>query len=156
MRPLAISLLSVACLAGCASTDSVGIAVPPPGTAYRAQASNSFDDLARHSLAEGDPVHAQGAIEQALRINPFDPVALNNLAVAKTEQGQFHEGMELLQRAAQLAPGNAEIAANLSRLRVWNQNYAMIGAPGAPATQPGLQNLPPEPPMLWSPTASAR
>ena len=135
---------------GSASLPAAGL---PPADAGPAYAPGGFDSSARNSLAQGDVAGAEAGFGQAVNVNPFDPIALNNLAVAKTEAGQFHEALELLQRAERLAPQNTEVAANLARLRSWNQNYAMqdgstLGAEGAPAGAT-FKNLPPPPPPLW-------
>lgn len=97
---------------------------------------------------------------QALEVNPFDPVALNNLAVSKADQGQFQPAMALFERASRLAPDNAEVAANLARLRGYVQSYAAAGFD--PATIPSAGSpvsslrLPPEPPPLWTASSNRR
>jgi tetratricopeptide (TPR) repeat protein len=139
------------------SAASSSAALPgPPGDAYKiagpAYAPGGSDSRARSDLASGNVEGAEAGFEQAVDVNPFDPIALNNLAVAKTEAGQFHEALALLQRAERLAPQNNEIAANLARLRAWNQNYAMQDGStlGQPLMGTGnFKNLPPEPPALW-------
>ena len=105
-------------------------------------------------MAEGATDQSVMCFEEALGINPFDPVALNNLAAAKVEWGDFHSALELLKRAARLAPQDTEIAANLSRLRGWLNSYSEAGM-AAPGPQDLAQNqsgsLPPPPPPLWEP-----
>lgn len=122
-----------------------------------AAAGNPFEEYdydGRRHLAEGQPDKAAVSFEEALRINPFDPVALNNLAVARLEAGDFHSAFDLLKRAARLAPTDTEIAANLSRLRGWLNSYADAGLP-APSSQISQakpdSSLPPPPPPLWEP-----
>ena len=73
----------------------------------------------RAYLAEGDNAAAVRSYSQALDLNPFDPVAHNNLAVAKAAQGDYQTALDLLQRAVQLAPKRADIRDNLYRLRTW-------------------------------------
>ncbi len=73
----------------------------------------------RAYLAEGDNAAAVRSYSQALDLNPFDPVAHNNLAVAKAAQGDYQGAMDLLQRAVKLAPQRADIRDNLNRLRDW-------------------------------------
>lgn len=113
-----------------------------------------YDQDGRRLMAEGATDQAVMSFEEALRINPFDPVALNNLAAAKVESGDFHSALELLKRAARLAPQDTEIAANLSRLRGWLNSYSEAGM-AAPGPQDLAQNqsgsLPPPPPPLWEP-----
>lgn len=105
-------------------------------------------DPGLQGMAEGNTGQAELDFEKALEVNPFDPVALNNLAVAKAERGQFHEATALLERAAKLQPNNAEVVANLARLRGYVQGYAMAGVSGAmPKSVNGP--LPPPPPSLW-------
>lgn len=105
-------------------------------------------DPGLQGMAEGNTGQAELDFEKALDVNPFDPVALNNLAVAKAERGQFHEATALLERAAKLQPNNAEVVANLARLRGYVQGYAMAGVSGA-APRSVNGPLPPPPPSLW-------
>lgn len=124
---------------------------PPirPPTVARPAAAFGQDDSGLEGMAAGETERAEQSFERALEVNPFDPVALNNLAVAKAEQGQFHEATALLERAAKLQPDNAEIAANLARLRGYVQGYAMAGVEPAGPVQPQRSGLPPAPPPLW-------
>ena len=113
-----------------------------------------YDDLGRQGMAEGDSSKAEINFERALEVNPFDAVALNNLAVAKAEQGQFHEATAMLERAAKLSPDNADVAANLARLRGYVQGYAIVGMePLLPKSATGA--LPAPPPPLWGSVASS-
>jgi Flp pilus assembly protein TadD len=92
---------------------------------------------------------AQFRFERQLRVNPFDPAALNNLAVVKAGQGRYGDAKELLERAQRLAPDSVEIEANVTRLRIWMEQ---AGEPREP-TGPGLEGeFPPEPPRLWDTT----
>lgn len=152
-----LAAFSAALAAGCATTGQ-GSYVPPPSSSFEAggpaYAPGGVSSSARESLAQGDVAAAAAGFAEAVNVNPFDPIALNNLAVAKTEAGEFHEALGLLERASRLAPQNSEIAANLARLRSWNQNYAMddgrvVGQTGQGSTS-RYQNLPPEPPALWA------
>lgn len=99
--------------------------------------------------AAGDEVHPF-RFERQLRVNPFDPAALNNLAVVKAEQGRYDDAMDLLQRAARLAPGNAEIHANIGRLEAWKDSARTRDPMAEP--QPSVSQLPPDPPRLWNAT----
>lgn len=121
-----------------------------PPASVRPAANFGEEDAGLQGMAAGETERAEQSFERALEVNPFDPVALNNLAVAKAEQGQFHEATALLERAAKLQPDNAEIAANLARLRGYVQGYAMAGVEPAGPVQPSASGLPPEPPQLWS------
>jgi len=110
-----------------------------------------YDGEGRMGMAEGDPARAEFNFERALEVNPFDAVALNNLAVAKAEGGQFYEAMSLLERAAKLTPDNSDVVANLARLRGYVQSYATAGVgPTEGAARNYNGSLPPAPPALWS------
>lgn len=124
----------------------LGAPIRAPGGGYQA---NYGDDPGMQGMAEGNPEQAGLSFERALEVNPFDPAALNNLAVAKAEQGQFHEATALLERASKLQPNNAEIAANLARLRGYVQSYATAGMEAQPQ-RPQAGPLPPPPPSLWA------
>lgn len=121
-------------------------------------AGPEFDAYAqegRRYLAEGEPDRAALSFEEALRINPFDAVALNNLASARVEAGDYNRALDLLKRAARLAPEDRDIAANLSRLRGWLNSYSDAGmqAPHPDELSGFVANgrLPPPPPPLWEP-----
>ena len=128
-----------------------------PAETYDYAKYNTFQELGRRNMAEGDIGQAEDRFAEALQINPFDPVSLNNLAVAKAEQGEYHTAKELLERAQRLDEGNQTIKANLSRLRGWLNTYAgnELG-PRSRVTVPVARqagSLPPPPPALWNPTA---
>lgn len=124
-----------------------------PATVLPGDGLYGTTDPGLQGMAEGNTVQAELDFERALNVNPFDPVALNNLAVAKAEQGQFHEATALLERAAKLQPNNAEVAANLARLRGYVQSYAVAGVSPASARPVGGP-LPPAPPPLWGTIAT--
>lgn len=127
------------------------VAQPAFATPVDMDALYGYDGQGRQGMAEGDPTKAEFNFERALEVNPFDAVALNNLAVAKAERGQFYEAMSLLERAAKLAPDNSEVIANLARLRGYVQSYATAGVVPGPVAVNNLagSNLPPAPPPLW-------
>ena len=132
-----------------AQPPTLGQPIRPPAAAMPA-AKFGEADAGLQGMAEGETERAEQSFERALEVNPFDPVALNNLAVAKAEQGQFHEATAMLERAAKLQPDNAEIAANLARLRGYVQGYAMAGVEPAGQSPAAISgNLPPAPPALW-------
>lgn len=122
---------------------------PSFGTPVDMDALYGYDGQGRQGMAEGDPTKAEFNFERALEVNPFDAVALNNLAVAKAERGQFYEAMGLLERAAKLSPDNSEVVANLARLRGYVQSYATAGVGPTEATKTFSGTLPPAPPSLW-------
>lgn len=180
-RALLVSLLPLLVCVACASTPASTAPVPAPagyapvvaasGQRYQSQppalappirpptvarpaAAFGQEDSGLEGMAAGETERAEQSFERALEVNPFDPVALNNLAVAKAEQGQFHEATAFLERAAKLQPDNAEIAANLARLRGYVQGYAMAGVEPAGPAQPQSSGLPPAPPPLWGSRAA--
>lgn len=124
-------------------------AQPAFATPVDMDALYGYDGQGRQGMAEGDPMKAEFNFERALEVNPFDPIALNNLAVAKAERGQFYEAMAMLERAAKLAPDNSEVIANLARLRGYVQSYATAGVDATPVAKSFAGNLPPVPPSLW-------
>ena len=90
--------------------------------------------------------------QQDLDTNPFDPIALNNLAVTKAEQGDIYTAEDMLQRASRLAPNNLEIRRNLTRVLQWQEVQSSEFVPPAGYALPegfGQQGLPPPPPPLW-------
>lgn len=159
--PILPYCLAALVLASCAADDprAEGLNVRAPyasGEARGGVASGSpgspYSSMGRQSLAQGLPERAAYQFEEALKVNPFDPVALNNLAVAKAEQEDYHVAVELLSRAARLAPDDVEIAANLARLRNWVNSEALSGVDSDDRNgQADLSALPPPPPELWNP-----
>lgn len=123
-------IIAMACLLGAAGVQAAGTA---PG---------SSTGLDSREAARTAPV------------NPFDPVALNNLAVAKADEHQYQEALQLLERAARFAPDRKDILANYDRLKNWVNTY---GIPTREIRQQLLEarfsaparDIPPEPPALW-------
>jgi tetratricopeptide (TPR) repeat protein len=106
-------------------------------------------------LAEGDSAAAVQSYAELVRQNPFDPVALNNMAVAKAAAGDYQSALELLSRAAKIAPQRQDIRDNLSHLQAWQQQtHSVKLGPDLPATRPHAVGgagsaIWPEPPPLW-------
>jgi len=109
------------------------------------------------------PAHSQDEIgteanqfrfERQLRVNPFDPAALNNLAVVKAGQGRYADAYDLLQRAARLAPQSEEIRTNVGRLKAWMDTMGTRDPLAEPELT--LSQVPPEPPRLWNSTPPKR
>ena len=96
----------------------------------------------------------QFRFERQLRVNPFDPAALNNLAVVKAGQGHYDDAYDLLQRAARLAPQSEEIRANVNRLKAWMDTTGTRDPLAEPELT--LSQVPPEPPRLWNSTLPKR
>ncbi len=90
--------------------------------------------------------------EPAPLINPFDPIALNNMAVAEAARGRHQQALALLQRAVKLAPARADIAANLSSMRQWmvqSEGQAALGMAPRPLQLPYQESSVVQPPPLW-------
>jgi tetratricopeptide (TPR) repeat protein len=108
-------------------------------------------------LAEGDSAAAVQSYAELVRQNPFDPVALNNMAVAKAASGDYQSALELLTRAAKIAPHRQDIRDNLSHLQNWQQQTHSVKLGTAqPVLRPqtGNNGIWPEPPALWSATVA--
>ncbi len=114
------------------------------------------------------PKKQQGMLDAdpaaALAINPFDPIALNNMAIVEASRGRYQQASSLLQRAVKLAPARADIAANLSSLQRWLaqvEGQAALGMTPQPLQLPYQEASIPDVPALWSqpppltPTATA-
>lgn len=63
---------------------------------------------------QGDRETAIEAWRQAVALNPGDPVAVNNLALALKEQNRFTEAADLLERGLATSPEVAELHYNLA------------------------------------------
>lgn len=103
-------------------------------------------------MASGDIQSAAATYAAASQANPFDPVALNNQAVALAAKGDLNSAMVLLKRAVRLAPGRKDIAANLEAVRSQleqGDSYAVRGYADSSDLQLYPDRLPPEPPKLW-------
>lgn len=101
-------------------------------------------------LESGRVSQAVDSLEATLGDNPFDPVQLNNLAAARARNGDVYAALQLLDRAARLAPEQPVIADNRKQLREWIA--AKIGANSARLEAVPLVDLPsqlPDPPALW-------
>ncbi|MDD4977810.1 MAG: tetratricopeptide repeat protein [Gallionella sp.] len=111
----------------------------------------------RAYLAEGDNAAAVRSYSQAVDLNPFDPVAHNNLAVAKAAQGDYQAAMDLLQRAVKLAPKRTDIRDNMNRLRDWmrQDNGVRNSAQVSPIWHKPTREFAELPP-LWGSAAAAR
>jgi len=115
----------------------------------------------RAYLAEGDNAGAIENYQEATKINPFDPVALNNLAVARAAAGDYQAALDLLVRANKLAPNRPDISENYRQLQSWmngqvrgTSNHSWPKPPAVPDTQLPSSNFGAfsEPPTLWQGT----
>ena len=112
----------------------------------------------RAYLAEGDHAAAAKSYAEVVRLNPFDPVAQNNLAVARAAAGDYQTALELLNRAVKLAPGRTDIRENLNSLQGWMATSGGVAASVAPrpATVKAVNvAVLPEPPPLWGAARSS-
>jgi tetratricopeptide (TPR) repeat protein len=113
----------------------------------------------RAYLAEGDHAAAAKSYAEVVRLNPFDPVAQNNLAVARAAAGDYQSALELLNRAVKLAPNRTDIRENLTGLQGWMASTG--GVTPAATTRPqavrpvAAAAVLPEPPGLWGPVRTA-
>jgi hypothetical protein len=130
-------------LVGCGTTSgSQGLVFPRP------QAGMGYS-----TMGGMGPVVGQDPSEMAA-INPFDPIALNNLAVVEASRAHYQQALSLLQRAVKLAPARADIAANLGSLQRWlaqAEGQAAIGLAPQPLQLPYQETGVPEIPALWAP-----
>jgi tetratricopeptide (TPR) repeat protein len=141
-------LLPMAIRAGLGALALLGCAAAHAADPVQAPDLNQYG---RAYLAEGDNKAAVQSYGDLVRLNPFDPVALNNMAVAKAAAGDYQAAAELLARAVRLAPNRADIRENLGNLQSWQDNYSNV-ALAATHPRPALQHAPallPEPPQLW-------
>lgn len=121
--------------------------------AFNAQAKDAME-YGRAYMAEGDHAAAAQSYSEALKINPFDPVAHNNLAVAKAAQGDYQTAMDLLVRAVKLAPKRQDIRDNLNRMQSWmSQDNSVHRQQVAVPVRPKRAELP-ELPALWGSPAA--
>lgn len=88
-------------------------------------------------------------LEGRLGLNPYDPVALNNLAVIRANEGNWIEALSLLERAQRFAVDHPVISRNVDELGRWLDTRL----PEPPVEGLALREtepLPPPPP-LWAP-----
>lgn len=126
------------------------------GFACQAQSLSSpadRDAAARSAYAKGDSARAAATLNEAVRLNPFDPVALNNLAVNYAATGDYQNAIALLERAQRIAPNRVDIVNNLTNLKAWmaQDSQFATGSRGAPQALnfPRAEDTPPELPPLW-------
>lgn len=113
------------------------------------------DALARSAYARGDIPRAAAALNESVRVNPFDPVALNNLAVNYAAQGDYQNALSLLERALRIAPNRSDIMNNHANLRAWmsqDSQFTLGSRPtNTPLNFPRAEDSPQNFPPLWSP-----
>lgn len=130
--------------------------------AFAAEPSRDPMAWGRAYLAEGDAAAATESFLEAARRNPFDAIALNNLAISKAASGDYQAARDLLVRASQIAPQNKEIAQNYASLQAWldaksgprkaNNGFAKAGGMGE-GYHSNLQSPSEDIPSMWQQTA---
>lgn len=107
------------------------------------------DDEATALLEAGYVDSAIAGFEARLGANPYDAVALNNLAVTRAREDDVFAASDLLDRAARLAPEHPVIGENRALLRTWIMRRIELADTGGRAAVPASPL--PEPPPLWVP-----
>jgi Flp pilus assembly protein TadD len=64
-------------------------------------------------VQQGKLGDAEAHLREALRVNPRNAEALNNLGVVRMDQGRTEEAIASFMKARELMPGNAAIETNL-------------------------------------------
>ncbi len=114
--------------------------------------AENWQKLGRDALVAGHTEQAEKYFSEAARMNPFDAVALNNKAVVKARQGQYHVALRLLERASHLAPQRIDISHNLKLLKQWLLKHGFrdnVETVAGNFEGKGAVVLPSEPPALW-------
>jgi Flp pilus assembly protein TadD len=84
-----------------------------------------------------------GDADTVQRLDHYDPVALNEFALAKVRDGDTGTAWILLERAARLAPHDERIARNLELLRAYRDGTLdRAAAQPALSAQPALRARP--------------
>jgi hypothetical protein len=144
---LSLPLILVACGGGYGRPDSA-----PSQLAFGV-------DMAKRSLWS----EALFRFHQAERLDPNNPRALNNLAVAYEAVGDYQKALEYYQKALKQSPDNRDLRANYSRFVEFYQGFkpdeqAKGKPPAPPASGPATtvtggppSNTPPPSPGLPEP-----
>lgn len=81
-------------------------------------------------IVQAKSLMKQGLYDDAIHLysmllvrNPFNAVAANNLALAYAAVGNYRAALELLEKAVKLAPKRQDINANLTRVRLWMEEF---------------------------------
>ena len=106
-----LGLLGALWLAGCAGPAVEQQAEEPETNPALAA---EYARRAMSAWEQGDRGAAVEAWRQAVALNPEDPVAVNNLALALKEQNRFAEAADLLEQGVTRSPRVAELHYNLA------------------------------------------
>jgi len=105
-----LGLLAVLWLTGCAGPAPKQATNPETNPALAAEHARQ----AMNAWEQGDQRAAVEAWRQAIALNPEDPVAVNNLALALKAQYRFIEAADLLEQGVARTPEVAELHYNLA------------------------------------------
>ena len=100
------------------------------------------------SMEKKDYAVAIRIYTQALKANPFNADAANNLAVAFAAVQEYEAALKLFEQAVRLAPKRRDIASNLNSMREWSQknpDYKQFKTP----LQKGWIKVSVPPPQPW-------
>lgn len=128
-------------------TSILKAAALPAALLLAAQAS--ADDAVETLLAKGRLDQAVTVLETRLGQNPYDPAALNNLAVVQARNRDYEAALALLRRAGQLAPDDATIRENYAALSQWLGNRAEWRQTSVAQLNTAPSSELPVPPPLW-------
>jgi Flp pilus assembly protein TadD len=95
-------------------------------------------DVARKGLWQ----EARFRFEKAIAADPDNPEALNNLAVALEQQGDFDKAREAYEKALKLKPGSVYIQQNFDLFREADDKRNRKAKKKKPAAQPPPQTQP--------------
>lgn len=105
-------------------------------------------EIGASELARGKTNSAIEEFRASAEFNPFDPIPLNNLAVALAQRGDYLSAVEHFERAIRLNPNIAAIRINLDNLRQY-MHYRWVRE--LPEEDRERYNVMlPEPPPLWN------
>lgn len=124
----------------------------------RPTGSPLLDQEGRSAFIRGQTEQAAARLSEATTVNPFDPVALNNLAVLQASQGDYQGALSTLERANRLAPGRRDIMNNLLNLQTWltqDSQFPLTSRTQNPLMLPRAEDTPPDIPGLWQPLVPA-
>lgn len=123
----------------------------PPGERSSKEEIAFGIEVARRGLWE----EARFRFEQAAKAKPDSPSALNNLAVALEQQGEFEKAKAAYERALELDPKNISIQQNYDLFREADEKRnRKTTRPGAPVPRPAAAPEPAPPSPTPAPTPS--
>jgi hypothetical protein len=134
----------------------LAIAIPMIlGFALPAWAQTKNPDVAQSLFRQGRSDDAMSRLESQVGTNPFDAVAMNNLAAVKAANQDWVAVSELLVRAHQIDPENKVIKGNLSQINSFLANKMQLPQQEKGRLLTDESEIWPEPPALWQAPAPA-